>query len=129
MSTDLIMLAWSSALCVVLFLPYVLARTMVWGLADTVGYPKNPPTLPDWADRAYRAHRNMVENLAPFAALVLTAQASGRASTTTALAATLFFWARLAHAIVFIAGIPWLRTLSFMVGVIAMAMIFLAIIA
>jgi uncharacterized MAPEG superfamily protein len=129
MSTDLVMLAWSSAFCVVLFLPYVLARSMVWGLVDTVGYPKNPPPLPDWADRAYRAHLNMVENLVPFAALVLVAQDGGRASATTALAATLFFWARVAHAVVFIAGIPWLRTLAFLVGVVAMAMIFFAVIA
>ncbi|MBI1774967.1 MAG: MAPEG family protein [Proteobacteria bacterium] len=128
MTTDLIMLTWSSAFCVVLFLPYVLSRSMVWGLADTVGYPKNPPALPDWAERAYRAHVNMVENLAPFAALVLVAQVSGHANATTALGATLFFWARVAHAIVFIAGIPWLRTLAFLVGVIGMAMIFLAII-
>jgi uncharacterized MAPEG superfamily protein len=128
MTTDLAMLAWSAALCVVLFLPYVMARAMVWGLADTVGYPKNPPTLPDWAERAHRAHINMVENLAPFAALVLVAQASGHAGAATALGATLFFWARVAHAIVFIAGIPWLRTLAFLVGVIGMAMIFFQII-
>ena len=128
MSTDLVMLAWSAALCVVLFLPYVIARSMVWGLADPVGYPKNPPPLPDWAERARRAHMNMVENLAPFAALVLVAQASGRVSTATAMGATLFFWSRLAHAIVFIAGIPWLRTLAFLGGVIGMAIIFFAII-
>ena len=128
MSTDLVMLAWSAALCVVLFLPYVLSRSMVWGLADTVGYPKHPPALPDWAERARRAHMNMVENLAPFTALVLVAQASGHANATTALGATLFFWARLVHAVVFIAGIPWLRTLAFLVGVIGMAMIFFAII-
>ena len=74
-----------AALCVALFLPYVMARTLVWGLADTVGYPKNPPSLPDWAERARRAHMNMVENLAPFAALVLVAQASGRVSAATAM--------------------------------------------
>jgi uncharacterized MAPEG superfamily protein len=128
MSTDLVMLAWSAAFCVALFLPYVMARTLVWGLADTVGYPKNPPALPDWAERARRAHMNMVENLAPFAALVLVAQASGRASTATAMGATIFFWSRIVHAIVFIAGIPWLRTLAFLGGVIGMAMIFFAII-
>jgi uncharacterized MAPEG superfamily protein len=101
---------------------------MVWGLADTVGYPKNPPKLPDWAERAQRAHMNMVENLAPFAALVLVAQASGRAGPATAMAATLFFWSRVAHAIVFIAGMPWLRTLAFLGGVVGMAIIFFAII-
>jgi uncharacterized MAPEG superfamily protein len=100
----------------------------VWGLADTVGYPKNPPALPDWALRAQRAHMNMVENLAPFAALVLAAQASGKAGPATAMAATLFFWSRVAHAIVFIAGIAWLRTLAFLGGVIGMAIIFLHII-
>ena len=41
--------------------------------------------------------------------------------------ALLFFWARVAHAVVFIAGIPILRTLAFVVSVVGMAMIFIAI--
>jgi len=127
MTTDLTMLVWSAVLCVLLFLPYVLARVMAWGLVDTVGYPKNPPVLPDWAQRAHRAHINMAENIGPFAALVLVAHVAGLANETTALGATIFFWARLAHAVVFIAGIPWVRTLAFVVSLVGEAIILLRI--
>jgi uncharacterized MAPEG superfamily protein len=58
----------------------------------------------------------MAENLAPFAALVLVAHVAGAANATTAIGAAIFFWARLVHALVFIAGLPWVRTLAFIVG-------------
>jgi uncharacterized MAPEG superfamily protein len=54
-----------------------------------------------------------VQNLAPFAILVLVAQVSGKANATTALGASIFFWARVAHAAVYIAGIKYLRTFLF----------------
>jgi uncharacterized MAPEG superfamily protein len=65
-----------------------------------------------------RAHINMAENLAPFAALVLVAHVTGAANAITAMGAAIFFWSRLAHALMFIAGLPWVRTLAFVVGVV-----------
>ena len=129
MTTDLAMLVWSSVLCVLLFLPYVLARTMTWGLIDTVGYPANPPPLAPWAQRAYRAHLNMVENLVPFTALVFVAHQVGAVNDVVALGAQIFFWSRIVHAAVFIAGIPWIRTLALAGGVVGMLMILLQILA
>jgi uncharacterized MAPEG superfamily protein len=49
---------------------------------------------------------------------------TGRANETTALGSALFFWARLAYAIIYIAGVPWLRTLAWLVSVAGIAMIF-----
>ena len=129
MTIDLLMLTWTAILCGVLFLPYVLCRIWVWGLVATVGYPKNPPALPDWAQRAHRAHLNLVENIGPFAALVLVAQVGGAADPATALGATLFFWARLVQAVVHILGIPWVRTLAFFAGLIGEIIIVLEIFA
>jgi uncharacterized MAPEG superfamily protein len=118
MTTDLSMLVWSAALTIVLFVPYVLARFIHWGITDTVGYPTDPAALPGWAERAKRAHINMAENLAPFAALVLVAHVAGAANAATAIGAAIFFWARLVHALVFIAGLPWVRTLAFIAGLV-----------
>ena len=128
MNTDLLYLTLSAGLCAVLWIPYIVSRTLTWGLADAMGYPENPSELPAWARRATRVHENMVENLAPFAALVLVAQIAGAASETTALGALLFFWARVVHAVVFTLGIPWLRTLSFVVAWVGMVLIFIEII-
>jgi uncharacterized MAPEG superfamily protein len=61
----------------------------------------------------------MVENLAPFAALVLVAHVAGKADSGTATAAMVFFWSRVAHAIVHLGGWPYVRTLAFVVGWVA----------
>ncbi len=85
------------------------------------------PALTGWAGRAQRAHRNMLENLVLFAALVLVAHVSGKASEMTALGAHIFFWARLVYTGVYIAGIAWLRTGVWLVSVIGLALIFFAL--
>jgi uncharacterized MAPEG superfamily protein len=128
MNADLHYLAWSAVLCLVLWLPYVMARFGVWGITDTMGYPENPPPLPSWAGRAERAHRNMVENLVPFTALVLVANLGGYDGQMTAVGAAIFFWSRVAHAIVYMMGIPWARTLTFMASWVGSLMVFFAIV-
>ena len=128
MTTDLMMLAWSAALCALLWVPYILARSGAWGLVDTVGYPDSPPDVPVWSARIKKAHANLVENLLPFGVLVLVAHVGGMANEATALGATLFFRSRVAHAIVYTVGIQWLRTVAFFGGVVGQVMIFIAII-
>ncbi len=128
MSSDLLYLTLSAGLCAILWIPYILSRIQTWGLINAVGYPDSPPELPAWAQRLTRVHANMVENLAPFAALVLVAQVAGIANETTALGAAIFFWARVVHTVVYTFGIPWLRTLSFAVSRIGMAIIVVEII-
>lgn len=129
MTTDLLYLTLSAGLCAVLWIPYILSRIQTWGLVNAVGYPENPPALPAWAQRSTRVHANLVENLAPFAALVLVAQAAGVANEITALGAAIFFWARIVHAVVFTLGIPWLRTLAFAVSWVGMVIIFIELVA
>ena len=125
LSYELRMLAYSAFLCLVLWIPYILATIQTRGLTRAVGYPTGTyDDLPDWAQRSQRAHMNLVENLVPFAALVLLAHLAGQASAATAFGAALFYWARLAHAIVHIAGIPWARTIAFAVAWIGNLIIF-----
>jgi uncharacterized MAPEG superfamily protein len=128
MTTDLNFLVWSAALCGVLWVPYILERVMGQGLTNAVGYPDNPPEPAKWAKRSHRAHMNLVENLPVFATLVLVAHLAGAANEMTAMGAALFFYGRLAHAIIFIAGIPWIRTLAFVVSWVGMLLIFLQIV-
>jgi uncharacterized MAPEG superfamily protein len=92
---------------------------MTWG----VGNRDTTLGLPNWVERARRAHTNMVENLAPFAVLVLVAHVTGKANATTAFGAQLFFGARIAHTIIYVAGIPVARTLVFALATIGQLMI------
>ena len=115
MTIDLWMLVWTALLA--LGLPFIYLGGLFltpggasWGLGNRA---EPMAGIPEWAARAQRAHLNLLQNLAPFAVLVLVAQISGKANTTTALGATIFFWGRVAHAAVYIAGIKYLRTLVF----------------
>ena len=116
MTPELTKLAWVLALNALIWIPYILNQIMVQGLVDAVGYPENPKPLSAWAERAKKAHYNAVENLVVFAAAVLALNAVGISNDTTVLACTVYFWARLVHFVVYTAGIPWLRTLSYAVG-------------
>jgi uncharacterized MAPEG superfamily protein len=123
MKTELFYLALVTALTGVLWVPYILDRLMVRGLADAVGYPENPKPQSPWAQRLMKAHANAVENLVVFAPLVLLAQALGVTSAAIATAAAVYFWARVVHALAYTFAIPWVRTLAFAVGFFAQAAI------
>lgn len=77
--------------------------------------------------RAKRLVDNFRENLWFFAPLVLIANAADISNQWTILGAQVFFWSRLAHAVWYIAGWPIVRPLFWLAGVIACAMIFLAL--
>jgi uncharacterized MAPEG superfamily protein len=64
-----------------------------------------------------QAHANAIENLVVFATLVLVAHIAGVNNEATAIACAVYFWARVVHFVVFGFGIPWIRTLSFVIGV------------
>ena len=127
MPIELTMLALSAVLCVLLVLPYTNGITLRFGLATAAGNREDVPPLTGWVGRSKRAHANMVENLIPFTALVLAAQAGGKFGALTAVGAQLFFYARVAHAIAYIAGIAYLRTLVWIVSVVGMALFVVAI--
>ena len=116
MDTELKMLILASLLTVGLALLGGLAVVLHRGLRYALGNRDQPAPLPPWGERAIRAHRNMLENLPPFAALVLVAQVAGVSNEATALGAVLFFWGRVAHAVIYIAGVPYVRTVAFIVA-------------
>jgi uncharacterized MAPEG superfamily protein len=123
MNTELYYLALTAALTGLLWLPYVLDRALKNSMGDVAGYPLTKFNQSGWAEKLMKAHKNAVENLVVFAALVLVAHAAGISSPAIGTAAIVYFWARLAHAIVYLFGIPWLRTVAFLAGWVAQAVI------
>ena len=77
--------------------------------------------------RCKRLVDNYRENLWFFVPLILIAAVSGISNQWTVLGAQIFFFSRLAHALWYIAGWPLLRPLFWLAGVIACALIFLAL--
>jgi uncharacterized MAPEG superfamily protein len=128
MSFELTMLVWSVALAFIQMLVAVAGASLVVGLPKLVGNRDDLPTMTGWAERAQRAHANMLESLVLFAALVLVADIANRYDYMTGLGVQLFFWARLVYAIVYIAGVPWVRTAVWSVSVIGLILIFLQVV-
>jgi uncharacterized MAPEG superfamily protein len=111
-----------------LWVPYILNRCMVRGLGGAMANPsRNDKPHAEWATRLMFAHDNAIENLAIFAPLVLILNAIDYSSSSTVLACAVYFWARVAHLIVYTMGLPVFRTLAFTVGFIAQAVLALAI--
>ncbi|WP_341908867.1 MAPEG family protein [Ferrovibrio terrae] len=128
MTTDLMMLIASAVLTVLLALPYSTGFMLTRGLYVMAGNREDFPPGSGWIGRAHRAHLNMVENIVPFAVLVLAAAVAGKADAWTALGAQVFFYSRVAHAVVYIAGVPWVRTFAWIGGVVGMAMVLYGIV-
>ncbi len=117
MTTDLWMLVATGVFSLVWMMFYASARGMQpGGLNFGIGNRERVIELPAWIARAIRAHQNLIENIAPFAILVLAAHVAGKANEATAMGATIFFYARIAHAVSYTMGILYLRTIVFFVG-------------
>jgi uncharacterized MAPEG superfamily protein len=123
MKTELFYLALVAALTGVLWIPYILDRIAVWGLVPAVSYPANPPAQHPWAQRLMKAHGNAIENLVVFATLVLVANALAVTGGAVATAAMVYFWARVVHLLAYTFAIPWVRTVAFVVGFGAQAVV------
>ena len=120
MSTDLKYLAFTAILTASLWIPYIVCQVMTNGnLAPQNYVDPTPRPVPLWGARANRAHLNAVESFAPFAAMVIVVHLAGKANAMTAFWAMFFFWMRVIHAIVYWFGVPYLRTLTYTLGYVA----------
>jgi uncharacterized MAPEG superfamily protein len=128
MTPELMYVVWSIALTVVLALIAVTGATLQVGLPKLAGNRENMPEYTGWVGRASRSHLNMLENLVLFTALVLVAHVAGVHNSMTLLGAELFFWGRVAHAVIYLAGIPWIRTAAWLTSVIGLLLIFLQLV-
>jgi len=128
MSRELMWLTLTVILTGVFWIPYILDRIAVRGLMGAMANPsRNDKPQSPWAQRLYFAHTNAVENLVLFAPLVLILDLQHHSTQSTALACAVYFWARLAHVIVYTLGIPVLRTLAFAAGFAAQVALVVAV--
>ena len=126
---ELNLLIWAAALTIVQMLVSALGSISQIGLSTLAGNRDNLTDTTGWASRAQRAHRNMLESIAVFAILVLSANLMNISNDMTVLGAQLFFfWGRVAFSIIYVAGIPWVRTAAWGVSLVGLILIFLQLI-
>jgi uncharacterized MAPEG superfamily protein len=128
MKPELMLLVWAAVLTLVQAVVAAQGAFAQVGLFRLAGNREGMPEVKGWGGRAARAHRNMLENLVLFAVLVIVAVLADKTNGNTLLGAQLFLWARVAYAVIYVAGIPWLRTGVWAVSIVGLAMIFLQLI-
>ena len=85
------------------------------------------PPLQGVAGRLDRALRNFLETFPLFAAVVLAAHVTDTHNALTALGAQLYFWARLAYALLYAAGVPVVRSLVWNVATVGILLLVAAL--
>lgn len=101
-------------------------RAKLWtpaGIVYGVGNRDRPVEATIVAGRAERAARNMLDNVVLLVALMFAERLAGHAGSEASLGATLFFWARLVYWPVYLAGIPYLRTVVWGVSLAGLGML------
>src|SRR5689334_5966791 len=124
MKPELNLLVWAVVLTVAQMLVATQGAINQVGLMRLIGNRDGMPEITGWGGRAHRAHRNMLENLVLFAALILVAVAAGKTNDMTLLGAQIFFWARVAYAVIYLAGVIWVRTACWAVSMAGLIIIF-----
>lgn len=127
MSVELTMLAYAAGLLLVLVLIQATVGVRAQGLMPMAGPRDNLPEPKPFQARTKRVVDNHREGLTIFAPLVLIAAAAHISTHTTALAAQLFFYGRLAHAVLYLAGVPLVRPLAWGVGIAGTVMMLAAV--
>lgn len=117
LTTELFCLVATVTMTALFWVPYILNRLLEQGIPNALWDPEGrTETKHAWAERMMRAHDNAIENLAIFAPLVLTAHVMGVSTHATETACMVYFYARLAHYLVFTFKVPVLRVVTFLTG-------------
>src|SRR6201987_6383250 len=105
MTRELFWLTWTVILTGLLWIPYIINRSQVRGLMGSMANPsRGDKPHASWATRLVFAHDNAVENLVIFAPLVLILAQLDYSTKWTVYASATYFWARVAHLVVYTLG-------------------------
>jgi uncharacterized MAPEG superfamily protein len=129
MSMELMMLLYSTILMFVVILAQAGLAISQNGLMAQAGSRDELPEPTVLRMRLQRLAANMQENLVMFAAIVLIANAASISNETTVMGASIFLYARVAHAIVYAAGWPMIRPLFYFASLYGMIIIAVEILA
>ena len=128
MTTELSILGWTLVLAIVQIFLAAGARNRETGIAYNAGPRDEPgPPVGKVTGRLQRALKNLFETLPLFAAAVLIAHVAGREGTLTLWGAWMYLLARIVYVPLYAFGVPWVRTLAFLVSVLGLVLILVAI--
>ena len=123
MPVELLMLALSTVWLFVLIVVTTQFSLSQRSMQDLAGARDELPAPTGMYARGARTVANHREGLilfAPFALIVVTQDLS---TGLTVMGAQLFFYSRVAHGLLYFAGVPWLRTIAWTVGIVGTGMV------
>jgi len=120
MTTELTWLTYTALLAASLWIPFVFGVTVTdfEGKEGLFVRPPDPGKMLPWVHRSLRVHQNLLEQLVPFAIIVLISAAVGVSTPITVTCSIIFFWLRVGHAVVMLSGFARapLRPLIYVAG-------------
>jgi len=126
LSVELNALVYSAVLLLVLVLVQATAGILAQGLMPMVSSRDDLPPPKTFQARTRRVVDNHREGLTIFAPVVLAAALANISNHWTMLGAELFFYSRVVHAALYLAGVPIVRPLAWAVGLVGTGMLMLA---
>jgi uncharacterized MAPEG superfamily protein len=130
MTADLQILAWTLVFALIHILLPAFARTAQYGTRWNTG-PRDEAVPPPskLAGRLDRAEKNLFETLPIFIGAVLIAHVANADAGLTLLGAQLYLGSRIVYLPLYAFGVPYLRSLAWVVGLVGIGMILYAILA
>jgi len=122
MTTETLVLDLTILLAFIQVIIQLLIMTGVYGLPALVGARDNLPASDNvYLGRMRRTNANMLESLPWALALLIMVQVAGVAGGATAFGAWLYLIARVVYLPMYVFGVPWLRTLSWLASIVGLA--------
>ena len=126
MGSELGILGLYGLVVIVTILVQVITAQAQVGLEMLVKPRDDIPILTGTAGRMERAQLNSIVAMALFAPAILILAHKGLSTPTTLLAAQAFLIARIIYVVVYAMGLPWARTIVWLVGFVATAYLYIA---
>jgi uncharacterized MAPEG superfamily protein len=107
MTLELKWLMYTALLAGSLWIPFIVGVNITDfpGKEQLFIRPPDPGQMRPWVHRSFRAHQNLLEQLLPFAIIVLAGAVTHVSTPVTVACSIIFFWLRVAHAIGMISGL------------------------
>ena len=128
MTTEFTLLAWTLVLALVQILLPAMLRTGETGVSYNAGArDEEGPPVGKITGRLQRAQRNLFETLPVIAAGLIVAHIAGRNGALTWWGAMLYFWARIVYLPLYALGVPYVRSLVWLVSLLGTILVLVAI--
>ena len=127
MTIELSLLLWSVVIGLLQCLATGFAVTLTRGVTFGGSARDDQKPIEGIGGRVIRAFNNFRETFPFFAALVLAGVVLHRHSSLTVIGANLYFWARIVYWPLYVAGVPMVRSLVWLISLVGLVLLLIGV--